>query len=364
VPGLSGWTPTKGDRARRRPRRRPAGPGRDRRPARACPSAHSPARPCRYRHGGHRDPYGTDLLLTDDGDFSVTPAGQLALLSGPLNCAQALDDAPEDRARRAAAAARSTATRSPRPIIGTKASDPTLLVSAFNAELRRIFEDDRRFLKAEKIDRQQRPRDPTRTQLSVELVLAGGDRLTGVDVDRRARRSRSSPPFPSSPRSPTPTSSPRCSAKTPTRSPTSCPTSTRTSRAARSTATSAARDRHDGRGHRVDGLLDLQAARGVPASPRSSASATSGARSPTSPPAAAPARSMRASRPRSPSSRRSPSSCARTPTSPPRPATRWTARPPTFRSRARSPSRAPARSASRGRATGTAVTIPAGWGSC
>jgi hypothetical protein len=36
------------------------------------------------------DPYGTDLLLTDDGDFSVTPSGQLALLSGPLNCAQAL----------------------------------------------------------------------------------------------------------------------------------------------------------------------------------------------------------------------------------------------------------------------------------
>jgi hypothetical protein len=127
------------------------------------------------------DPYGTDVLLTNDGDLAVTPAGQLALVDGPMNCAQALvmrlrtspGELPLQPDYGNAIAPR---------IIGTKTNDPTLVVSKLNIELRAIFTADRRFLRAERITASSDPAYPTRTGVYIELVLAGGDRLTAADV--------------------------------------------------------------------------------------------------------------------------------------------------------------------------------------
>lgn len=127
------------------------------------------------------DDYGTDVLLTDAGDLSVTPAGQLALLSGPLNCAQALSmrlrTAPGELPLQ-----QEYGNALPAQIIGTKSHDPSLVVSKVNIELRQIIQDDGRFLKAERIATVTDPADPTRTAVYVEVVLAAGDRLSVDDV--------------------------------------------------------------------------------------------------------------------------------------------------------------------------------------
>lgn len=127
------------------------------------------------------DPYGTDVLLTNDGDFSVTPAGQLALVTGPLNPAQALVNRLRVRAGELPLHPDFGNALAP-SIVGTKAIDPTLVVSKVNTELRQVMESDQRFLRAENIVATQDPDDPTRTAVYVELVLAGGDRLTTTDV--------------------------------------------------------------------------------------------------------------------------------------------------------------------------------------
>lgn len=127
------------------------------------------------------DIYGTDVLLSDAGDFSVTPAGQLALISGPMNPAQAL----VNRLRTAPGELPlhpDYGNALARSVVGTKTNDPTLVVSHVNTELRNVMEADQRFLKAENIVATQDPADPSRTGVYVELVLAGGDRLTTVDV--------------------------------------------------------------------------------------------------------------------------------------------------------------------------------------
>jgi hypothetical protein len=127
------------------------------------------------------DPYGTDVLLTNDGDISVTAAGQLALIDGPMNCAQAL--VSRLRTYPGELPLQPEYGNSLEPlIIGTKTNDPTIVVSKVNAELRDIFQHDRRFLRAESISAQTDPAYPARTGVYVELVLAGGDRLAVDDV--------------------------------------------------------------------------------------------------------------------------------------------------------------------------------------
>jgi hypothetical protein len=126
------------------------------------------------------DPYGCDVLLTNDGDFSVTAAGQLALVDGPMNCAQAL--VCRLRTSLGELPLQPEYGNSIELLIGSKANDPTLVVSKVNIELRDIFQHDRRFLRAEKISAQGDPIYPARTGVYVELVLAGGDRLAVDDV--------------------------------------------------------------------------------------------------------------------------------------------------------------------------------------
>jgi hypothetical protein len=127
------------------------------------------------------DLYGTDVLLTANGDFAVTPAGQLALITGPLCPAQALlnrlrvyrGELPLHPDFGNALAA---------TVVGTKANDPTLVVSKVNTELRDVMQADDRFLSAQNIVATVDPDNPTRTGVAIELVLAGGDRLTVADV--------------------------------------------------------------------------------------------------------------------------------------------------------------------------------------
>lgn len=126
------------------------------------------------------DPYGIDLLLTNDGDLAVTPAGDVALISGPLCCGQALisrfrvfpGELPLQQDYGSALARQ----------IGQKSGDPTLIVSAINSELRTVIEDDPRFLSASKIAAIQNPNDDNQVAVRVEFVLAGGDRLETSDV--------------------------------------------------------------------------------------------------------------------------------------------------------------------------------------
>lgn len=127
------------------------------------------------------DPYGVDVLLTDNGDLAVNAAGQLQLLSGPLVCAQQMvmrlrtfpGELPLDL----------DYGNPIDTVIGTKTGDPQLVVSKVNVELRQILEDDARFLRAQNIVAgYPDPADPTKTAVSLQLVLTGGDTLDLGDL--------------------------------------------------------------------------------------------------------------------------------------------------------------------------------------
>lgn len=123
------------------------------------------------------DPYGTDLVLTPDGDLAIWPNGQLATITGPENAIQALrlrlitreGDLPVHPEYGSGLPDR----------IGSK-NDTNQLVAQANTDLKELFTQDRRFLGLTELSAVEYEPGKNRLQATVQLAL--GEQLELQDL--------------------------------------------------------------------------------------------------------------------------------------------------------------------------------------
>ncbi len=122
--------------------------------------------------------YGTDVRITDAGDIAVTPSGDIGLISGPLNCVQALS--MRLRTEPGELPLHPDYGNPIGDLVGAKA-DEALMTGRANAILREALQADRRFLSADSIAAVAGERGG-RVSVSCRLRLAGGERIALSDL--------------------------------------------------------------------------------------------------------------------------------------------------------------------------------------
>lgn len=126
------------------------------------------------------DGYGTDVALGPNGDFIITPAGDVASLNGPLNCAQAmlnrLRTTPGELPLHPAYG--STVA----DLIGSKLLDESLAAAHVTNDLRTLVNADRRFSSAQASVLRGDANGGSET-IKVEVGLGGGEQLTLDSID-------------------------------------------------------------------------------------------------------------------------------------------------------------------------------------
>lgn len=125
------------------------------------------------------DPYGIDIALTATGDVVVWPNGAVGTLEGPENAVQAM--------RLRMRTWPGELTLHPEygsafgQIVGKKYSLEVIQAEGTN-EVRRITEQDARFLAGRNVEAHAVEGKPTAVRVAVELTLAGGERVVISDI--------------------------------------------------------------------------------------------------------------------------------------------------------------------------------------
>lgn len=121
------------------------------------------------------DPFGTDLVVSDEGDLVVWPTGALGVISGPDNAIQAL----KMRMRTALGDLQQHPSYGSgfHAIIGGKSSRQGITGTAFQ-EIRRLLAQDDRFLYAEGASVLERQENGAAAyDVGVTLFLVNGDAM-------------------------------------------------------------------------------------------------------------------------------------------------------------------------------------------
>jgi hypothetical protein len=122
------------------------------------------------------DPYGADLQISDAGDLVVTPTGDLALISGPLNCGQALTL----RLRTAAGELPlhpDYGSDLDRRLIASRTSDDELALTSARVLLSKIVRADSRFLAVRDLSTTRLNASGTQLAIACKLALAARDSI-------------------------------------------------------------------------------------------------------------------------------------------------------------------------------------------
>lgn len=126
------------------------------------------------------DPYGIDLLLSDDGDLVVSPSGDITTITGAMNCAQTVVQRLRTRPGELPLHLDWGSTLD--AIVGTKALDETIAAAYAANEARALIDSDRRFLAVRDVQAQTAEGDVTRVAVRITLALALGEEVTVGDV--------------------------------------------------------------------------------------------------------------------------------------------------------------------------------------
>lgn len=126
------------------------------------------------------DGYGTDFALSPAGDLIVTPSGDVAALSGPLNAGQAMLN--RLRTTPGELPLHPDYGSSVMELIGTKQLDESLAAAHVTNDLRTLVNADRRFSSAQATV-QRGDANGGSEQVRVQISLVGGELLTLDSID-------------------------------------------------------------------------------------------------------------------------------------------------------------------------------------